>query len=322
MTCYGRVEAASADTSESFFFFKLGHCFETPTCRIWRVQYSLKSSVPNNLRKHADLGNFGLNKWQLGILHRSKNYSVNICSKMPVLKEIIPETLQFTSVPKSWRQLHPSYSFSHFSFHPVKKHHEYFPTCTYSTAPPLAVSLAINALIYYLQLIQSLFTNNLSTSSKSGSKGIPPKYPPTLRGLLLLLFTLFFLAISFYIFLHKISVLQFCPADINVRATMVGAAALTQQGEAEESQLALPAGEVASRKANSSPPSTCGEVTERLEQGCAQRCVLGWWKTIGINWNKRSSDWMQGETSLTRTVKQVAQSVCVNKDIHRGFENL
>lgn len=231
---------------------------------------------------------------------------------MPVIKGIIPETL-FTSVPKSWRQLHPSYSFPHFSLHPVKKHHEYFPTCTYSTAPRLAVSLAITALIFYIQLLQSLFTNNLSTSSKSGRKGILPKYPPMLRGLLILLFTLFFLAISFY--LHKTSVLQFCPADVNVRATMAGDAALAQQGEAEESQLALPAGEVYFRKTNSSPPQYLwGGYREAGARLCTAVCT-------GMMKHNRHKEKF-GLDARTRTVKQAAQTACVDKDFHRGFENL
>lgn len=131
----------------------------------------------------------------------------------------------------------------------------------------------INALIFYLQLLQSLFTNNLSTSSKTGSKGIPPKYPPILRGLLILLFTLFFLAISFY--LHKISVLQFSPADVNVRATMAG----MQHSPSKErlrnhSLLCLQVRYLLGRP-TAVPPNTCGEVTERLEQGCVQLCALG-----------------------------------------------
>lgn len=96
---------------------------------------------------------------------------------------------------------------------------------------------------------------------------------------------------------------------------MAGDAALAQQGEAEESQLALPAGEVYFRKTNSSPPQYLwGGYREAGARLCTAVCT-------GMMKHNRHKEKF-GLDARMRTVKQAAQTACVDKDIHRGFENL
>jgi len=196
MTHPGRIERQHEQVS----YFKLGQWFETPTCRIRgkaRVQHSLKSFVPNNLRKHVNLSIFSLNKQQQRIINLK-----GLWCKYPLQKhtgsqkdyyyEKVIMSSQSSKVLKNDNYNHPSHSFPHFVFHPAKKHHESFPICVSFTAPSPCWATCNQCI--KLQPVQSLFTNNLSTFPTS--ERILTEHPLTLKDFIFLPSTLFFLAIS------------------------------------------------------------------------------------------------------------------------------